>query len=139
MTDVNHEAVAREKIEAAARGKRKLEKLFEEAPWLAETRGTVGGTGSDPITWAELAALTAAASLERTERKGERAEHGLPSLEELAEAIHNGRYPANYPLERTPFADEDSNGREYCFRIARGVLAKLSPAPPVEREGQDGR
>lgn len=47
-------------------------------------------------------------------------EMGEISREEIAEAVHRGRFPAD--REPTPFADEDLGGREYCFRIADQIL-----------------
>lgn len=49
-----------------------------------------------------------------------------PSREVMAETIHNARWPADRQMAVTPFADEDRNGREYCFRIADAVLAALT-------------
>lgn len=46
----------------------------------------------------------------------------MTSREELAETIHKARWPADRQMAITPFADEDRNGREYCFRIADAVL-----------------
>jgi NTP pyrophosphatase (non-canonical NTP hydrolase) len=45
------------------------------------------------------------------------------TLEAMAETIHKARWPADRQMDITPFADEDKNGREYCFRIARAALA----------------
>lgn len=53
--------------------------------------------------------------------------------EALAEVVHRGRFPADRPP--TPWADEDASSKEYCHRIARLVLATLSPRPPVDVEG----
>jgi hypothetical protein len=55
--------------------------------------------------------------------------NGLPSREVMAETIHNARWPADRQLAVTPFADEDRNGREYCFRIADAVRAALASQP----------
>ncbi len=51
------------------------------------------------------------------------------SRDVMAETIHNARWPADRQMAITPFADEDRNGREYCFRIADAVLAALSTNP----------
>ena len=45
--------------------------------------------------------------------------------ETLAETIHKARWPLDRVIHITPFADEDRNGREYCFRIADAILALL--------------
>jgi hypothetical protein len=45
--------------------------------------------------------------------------------ENLAETIHNARWPVDRPFVPTLFADEDKNGREYCFRIADAILALI--------------
>lgn len=59
----------------------------------------------------------------------------MTSREELAETIHKARWPADRQMAVTPFADEDRNGREYCFRIADAVLgsAFAQCAPEVDR------
>lgn len=44
-----------------------------------------------------------------------------PTLEQIAEAIHKARWPEDRQTAITPFADEDDNGRAYCFRLARAV------------------
>lgn len=46
---------------------------------------------------------------------------GVSNLLALAEAIHQARWPADRQMAVTPFADEDTNAREYCMRIARAV------------------
>lgn len=45
----------------------------------------------------------------------------VPTARDLAETIHAARWPADRAMARTPFQDEDQNGREYCLRIARAV------------------
>jgi hypothetical protein len=47
--------------------------------------------------------------------------------ERIAATVHKARWPADRQMTATPFADEDRNGREYCFRIADAILALLSP------------
>lgn len=47
----------------------------------------------------------------------------------LAEVIHNARWPEDRVLSITPFADEDEQGKAYCIRIAKAVLAALNPPP----------
>ena len=59
-------------------------------------------------------------------------------LEAMAEIVHNARWPADRQMDITPFADEDRNGREYCFRIARAVLA-AKPASHAAVGGEDLR
>lgn len=51
----------------------------------------------------------------------------------LAATIHAARWPADRQLAVTPFADEDRNGREYCFRIADAVLSAAASRGPQER------
>lgn len=51
-------------------------------------------------------------------------------LVSLAETIHKARWPEDRQLEITPFADEDRQAREYCFRIARAVRAYLEEHHP---------
>lgn len=51
--------------------------------------------------------------------------------EGLAETIHKARWPADRTMAITPFADEDKNGREYCFRIADAILAAVTPTAPI--------
>ena len=51
------------------------------------------------------------------------------ALEAMAEIVHNARWPADWQVAVTPFANEDRNGREYCFRIARAVLAAQPEQP----------
>lgn len=53
----------------------------------------------------------------------------VPDRETLAATIHKARWPTDRTLAATPFADEDDNGRNYCFRIADAVLKLLEPAP----------
>lgn len=50
------------------------------------------------------------------------AAQGSPDRDKLAETIHNARWPADRQLAVTPFADENRNGREYCYRIADAIL-----------------
>jgi len=45
------------------------------------------------------------------------------SVEEIAETVHKARWPKDRQLAITPFADEDSIGREYCFRIAQSIAS----------------
>jgi hypothetical protein len=59
------------------------------------------------------------------------------TISELAEVIHNARWPADRQMAVTPFADEDRNGREYCFRIARAVEAAIASASPPEQPAAD--
>lgn len=60
-----------------------------------------------------------------------------PSVNMLAEAIHNARWPEDRQMSITPFRDEDSNGRDYCFRLARAAhkLIAASPAAPGDAVG----
>lgn len=51
-------------------------------------------------------------------------------LLEMAEIVHKARWPEDRQMDITPFADEDKNGRDYCIRIARAVLAALPKAKP---------
>ena len=49
----------------------------------------------------------------------------MPNALLLAETIHRARWPEDRQIAITPFVDEDQNGREYCFRIARAILSLL--------------
>lgn len=48
----------------------------------------------------------------------------MPDRETLAATVHTARW-ADRALAATPFADEDTSGRDYCYRIADAVLALL--------------
>ena len=55
------------------------------------------------------------------------------TLQKIAEAVHRGRFKDRTP---TPFEDEDRQGREYCFGIAREVTALVQSPVPTEQEGK---
>lgn len=48
--------------------------------------------------------------------------------EQIARAVHKGRYPAD--REPEPWEEEDRSGQEYCLRIADRVLALPPQAAP---------
>lgn len=52
---------------------------------------------------------------------------GSPDRDKLAETIHDARWPTDRQLSILPFADEDRNGREYCYRIADAILNSGAP------------
>jgi hypothetical protein len=56
----------------------------------------------------------------------------LVERERIAEAVHLGRFPAD--RDPTPWADECRTGRDYCYRIADAILARLSPVSAEEGE-----
>jgi hypothetical protein len=45
------------------------------------------------------------------------------SREEIARAVHRGRFPED--RKPTPFEAEDASGTTYCFRIADAIIAAL--------------
>jgi len=47
------------------------------------------------------------------------------SREEIARAVHRGRFPED--RKPTPFEAEDASGTTYCFRIADAIIAALRP------------
>jgi len=101
----------------------------DAGPWINGARAALAATHADyehgyadGIEWATVyGAATPAVGLEA-----------------MAEIVHNARWPADRQMDITPFADEDRNGREYCFRIARAVLA-AKPASHAAEGGEDLR
>lgn len=60
---------------------------------------------------------------------------GAGKREEIAEAVHRGRFPSY--MEATAFAGESRAGRDYCFRIADSVLSlRARSSAPEAREGE---